>query len=264
MTNFIDTHAHLYLPAFDQDRRQVIQNAIDGQVAAMFLPNIDLESVASVLALHAEFPAHCFPMLGLHPCDVKENYMELLDGVEKILRQPPVKIWGIGETGTDAYWDSTFIKSQIESFERQIHWAKEFHLPVIIHSRNTLDLNIEIISRYQDGHLRGIFHCFGGEVTQAKRIMDLNFLLGVGGSVTYKKSTLAEVIKAIGLSHVVLETDAPFLAPVPYRGKRNESKYIIEVAKAVAQQMGLSLEEVAHATSQNACTLFGLDGQWVT
>jgi TatD DNase family protein len=221
----------------------------------MMLPNIDAQSIPGMLKLVKAYPGHCFPMIGLHPCSVKENHVEVLDQMEPELNSGGYI--GVGETGIDLFWDTTFKQQQIEAFERQIGWAKRFRLPVIIHSRESLDLTIEVIERHHDQDLKGIFHCFSGTQEQINRIEKLGFKVGIGGVVTFKKAGLAEMLTQIPLSMMVLETDAPYLAPVPYRGKRNEPSYLGLVGQKIADVLGMPLEEVARITSSNAESVYG-------
>ncbi|MBT8233152.1 MAG: TatD family hydrolase [Saprospiraceae bacterium] len=253
---YIDSHAHLYLEQFDEDIDVVINTAIKSEVKRIFLPNIDSTTIDRLHNLEASYPDNCFAMMGLHPCSVKENFETELSIVKHNLSQR--KYYGIGETGIDLYWDKTFREEQIYSFEQQIAWAKEFDLPVIIHSRDSLDLTIEIIAKHQDGKLKGIFHCFNGTVDQCKKVVDLNFMMGLGGVITFKKANLEEMVRFMPISNMVLETDAPYLAPTPYRGKRNESSYIPIVAEKVAQFKNMELYEVASSTTRNARDLFGI------
>ncbi|NNE15125.1 MAG: TatD family hydrolase [Saprospiraceae bacterium] len=253
---YIDSHAHLYLEQFDEDIDVVINTAIKSEVKRIFLPNIDSTTIERLHNLEASYPDNCFAMMGLHPCSVKENFETELSIVKHNLSQR--KYYGIGETGIDLYWDKTFREEQIYSFEQQIVWAKEFDLPVIIHSRDSLDLTIEIIAKHQDGKLKGIFHCFNGTVDQCKKVVDLNFMMGLGGVITFKKANLEEMVRFMPISNMVLETDAPYLAPTPYRGKRNESSYIPIVAEKVAQFKNMQLYEVASSTTRNARDLFGI------
>ena len=252
---WIDTHCHIYAAEFDPDRDEMLSRAISSGVTRMMMPNIDLESIAPMISLAESFPLHCIPMMGLHPCSVKDNYREVMDEIKTLLSSRPFR--GIGETGIDLYWDTTFMKEQIEAFEQQIAWAKEFDLPVIIHSRESLDLNIDIITRNQDGNLRGIFHCFSGTPDQVKQIADVGFKVGIGGVVTFKKAGLAELLPQMPLDMIVLETDSPYLAPAPHRGKRNEPSYILLVAHRVAESLDLPLEQVSKLTYDNAEAVFG-------
>ena len=256
--NWIDTHCHLYAAEFDQDRHEMIRRALDAGVQEMMLPNIDLESLPVLSSLVNEYPDHCKPMMGLHPCSVREDYNEILDQMNLEIRKGGFV--GVGETGIDLYWETKFRQIQIEAFEQQIGWAKELDLPVIIHSRESLELNIEIIRSHQDGTLRGIFHCFGGSLEQAMQISELGFKIGIGGVITYKKSGLPELLLQLPREMLVLETDAPYLSPVPYRGKRNETSYLPLIAEKVAQSLNISLTEVSQITSANAREVFRKKG----
>lgn len=255
---FIDTHAHLYLDAFLPDRDQIIKNALDVNVEKIILPNIDLNSLPLLLSLSNKYPSVCYPAIGLHPCDVKENFLEVLNQME--LYTMDDRFVAIGETGTDAYWDITYWEEQKLAFRTQLQWAIDYSKPVIIHSRESLEENIRIVREMQNGKLSGIFHCFGGTESQAKEIIDLGFYLGIGGTVSYKNNPLIQVLKSIGLSSVVLETDSPFLSPVPYRGKRNESSYIPIIGNFLAESLELDLKEIAKITTENAYKIFKLKG----
>lgn len=250
----IDTHAHLYVKQFDKDREVMLQRAIDNGVEQFYLPNIDSQSIESMLELEAKHPDKCFAMMGLHPCSVKENFEEELVIVEKWLKKRPFV--AVGEIGLDLHWDTTFFEQQKAAFRTQIQWAKELNIPIVIHSRKSTWEVIEIIRDEKDERLRGIFHCFGDNVEAANAIIDLGFYLGIGGVLTFKKSGLDKTMKNISLNHVVLETDSPYLAPTPYRGKRNESAYVRLVAQKLADVKGISLDEVAKITSENALKIF--------
>jgi TatD DNase family protein len=252
---WIDTHCHLYVAEFDEDRTEMVNRALNSGVQKMMLPNIDTQSIPGMWKLVNAYPGQCFPMIGLHPCSVKENFMEVLDQMETELQSQAYI--GVGETGVDLFWDTTFKNQQIEAFERQIGWAKKHHLPVIIHSRESQDLTIEVIERHYDQDLKGIFHCFSGNQEQIDRIEKLGFKVGIGGVVTFKKAGLEEMLSQIPLSMIVLETDSPYLAPVPYRGKRNEPSYLSLIGQKIAEVTGLSLEEVARITSANAEAVYG-------
>lgn len=254
----IDTHAHLYLPEFDDDRQEMLQRAKDAGVSEIYLPNIDSGSIKSMLALEKANPDLCHAMMGLHPCSVSENVEEELAIVKGWLERRTFS--AIGEIGTDHYWDVTHARAQERAFEQQILWAKDYGLPIVIHSRETLDLNIEIVGRHAGERLRGIFHCFTGTVEQGRQIIEMGFYLGIGGVVTFRNSGLAEVIAALPLDAIVLETDAPYLTPHPYRGKRNESAYTRLVAQKIAEVRGISIEEVSEATTRNARQVFGQAG----
>lgn len=250
----IDTHAHLYSSKFSADRKEMVQRAISAGVTKIYLPNIDSESIEAMLELEAEFPSNCFAMMGLHPCSVTADYKRELEVVEKYLSE---RKWaGIGETGIDLFWDKTFFQEQQVAFARQIEWAKDLDLPIIIHSRESNEPCIELVKAGQDGRLRGIFHCFSGDLDQAQRMIDLGFMLGIGGTVTYPKSPLPEILKQIPLEHIVLETDAPYLPPVPHRGKRNESAYVRLVAEMISEIKVLPLTTVIQTTTANAARVF--------
>lgn len=251
----IDTHCHLYLQEFDADRDAAIQRAEAAGVCAFYLPNIDSASLPAMLELEAQDPSRFLPMMGLHPCSVNEQVRQELNTMERQLSERSFA--AIGEIGLDFYWDQTHAAAQKEAFQLQINWAKDLHLPIVIHSRNAMQECIDLVRKNQDGSLKGVFHCFGGNNQEAQQIMDLGFLLGIGGVVTYKKSGLAELLKEIPLQSIVLETDAPYLAPVPYRGKRNEPCYLGTINAAVAQAQNIPQEEVARQTTENAMKLFG-------
>jgi len=248
--NYIDTHTHLFLPEFDTDRDQVIANAKNAGVEKVLLPNVDSGTILPLLDLVDKFPDFCFPMIGLHPTSVKENFEQELEMVESWLKKR--KFYAIGEIGIDLYWDKTFLKQQEEVFKYQIKLAKKYDLPIIIHARDSFDEIFNIVEREIDSSLKGIFHAFTGNLEQAKQIIDWGFFIGIGGIVTFKNSHLRDVIKKIDINHLVLETDSPYLAPVPYRGKRNESAYIQIVAQKIAEIKEISLDEVAQITTSNA------------
>ena len=251
----VDTHAHLYSNAFAADRHEMVQRALDAGVQQMLLPNIDVASIAGMLALEEAYPEHCFAMMGLHPCYVKDNYQEELAVVKSWLEKRSFP--AIGEIGIDLYWDKTFVREQEEAFLTQVEWAKQYDLPIVIHSRESMDLILELLQPVRHPRLRGIFHCFSGSVPQAEAAIEMGFLLGIGGVLTFKKSGLDAVLSEIELQHLVLETDAPYLAPTPFRGKRNESSYVVKVAEKLAEVKGVSTSEVASVTTQNALQLFG-------
>ena len=256
MHALIDTHAHLYSGKFDQDRPEMVRRAIAAGVIRMYLPNIDSESIGPMLDLEAAFPEYCFAMMGLHPSHVQPGTYETeLTLVEDWLGRRP---WaGVGETGIDLYWDKTTLDIQKIAFARQIEWAKDLNLPIIIHSRESNEECLELVEAGQDGRLRGIFHCFSGTPEQARRMTGLGFMLGVGGTLTYPKSGLQAVLRGVPLEHLVLETDAPYLPPAPHRGKRNESAFVCHVAELLAELKVLPLAEVARVTTANALRMFG-------
>jgi TatD DNase family protein len=252
----IDTHCHLYTKEFNEDIDVIIQQAKEAGVTKCYLPAIDKESIPSMIALTDKYPQNCFLMAGLHPCSVKENYMDEIEQVKLMLQQQ--KIYGIGETGLDFYWDKSYIKQQYEALEIQIQLAIEHNLPLILHTRDALNQTIEVIKKYKHTALRGIFHCFGGSLEQAKEIIKTGFYMGIGGIVTYKNAGVAEVLKHVDMKHLVLETDAPYLTPVPFRGKRNESSYLRYIVEKIAEVKNIPVEEVESITTLNAEKIFGV------
>ena len=251
---FIDTHTHLYSEEFNEDRTAAINTAINNSVTKLYLPNIDSNSIDGMLQLEKEFPDNCFAMMGLHPCSVKENYLDELTIVKKWLDKR--KFIALGEIGIDLYWDKTFITEQEIAFKKQIDWALEYNYSIVIHCRNAFDEIFTILQSYSKLP-KGIFHCFSGDVEQAQKILALkNFKLGIGGVVTFKNSGLDKVVETISIEDIVLETDSPYLAPMPYRGKRNESSYIPLIAKKVAELKNISIEEVENVTTNNANFIF--------
>ncbi len=254
---FIDTHTHLYLKNFDEDRDEMMQRAIDSDVRKFYLPNIDSSSIQNMIDLESQFPKQCFAMMGLHPCSVKENYKEELLMVKKWLEQRD--FCAIGEIGIDLYWDTTFLEEQKDAFRTQIRWAKELKRPIVIHARNSMDEILKIVEEENNENLKGIFHCYSGNLAQSEKILNFEgFLLGIGGVVTFKNSgkELRNIIEHIDLEHLVLETDAPYLSPSPYRGKRNESSYIPLIATKIAEIKGVEVQKVANITTNNAEKLF--------
>jgi TatD DNase family protein len=251
---FIDTHTHLYLSAFDEDRHEAVKRALQQGVQYILLPNIDSSSLEPMHRLCYAYPGNCFPMIGLHPTSVKENWKEELQIVEDNLSKG--HYCAIGEVGLDFYWDMTFRKEQEEVFRRQAALAVAYKLPLVIHSRKSMDEIIHIIREMNEPSLRGVFHCFSGSLEQAQSIIALNFKLGIGGVITFKNSKLGKTIQAVGIKHIVLETDSPFISPVPHRGKRNESAYIPLIAATVAEVYGLTVAKVAEITSETALQLF--------
>jgi|TARA_B100000959_G_scaffold221913_1_gene234798 TatD DNase family protein len=254
--NLMDTHTHLYLKHFKQDREKVIRKAITNGVDKMLLPNINSSTIKAMNKICADFPKNCFAMIGLHPCDVKhETYKKELKIVEDELKTG--NYIAIGEIGLDLYWEKRTLEIQKDTFEFQINLAKNHKLPIAIHVRESFKEAIEIVEKLNDKDLSGVFHCFTGSINDAKRIIGLgNFYLGIGGVLTFKNSGLDKTIEQIDLKHLILETDSPYLAPTPFRGKRNESKYIVHVAEKLAEVKGVSLEAIAEITSRNASTLF--------
>jgi TatD DNase family protein len=250
----IDTHTHLYAEQFDEDRIEAIERAKRRGIEKFFLPNIDRHSIQGMLDLEVAFPGQCFAMMGLHPCSVKADYKEELQIVDEWLQKR--EFCAVGEIGIDLYWDKTFYKEQVEAFRIQARWAKARNLPIVIHSRESIDILIELLQDMGEERPEGIFHCFTGNLEQAQKIIDLGFYLGIGGVLTFKNSGLDKVIKEVPLDYLVLETDSPYLAPTPYRGKRNESAYIFEVAQKLALTKEVSMKEVEEKTSENAEKIF--------
>lgn len=251
-----DTHTHLYSEAFDEDRNQAIQNAIDKGVRRFFIPAIDSTYTQSMLQLKKSFPDNVFLMTGLHPTHVKENFKEELRHVEEQLASRDY--FAVGEIGIDLYWDKTFLKQQQEAFRTQIQLAKKYKLPIVIHCRDAFNEVFDVLESEKGADLFGIFHCFTGTLEQAKKAISYNMKLGIGGIVTFKNGKIDTFLNQIDIKHVVLETDAPYLAPVPYRGKRNESLYILNVLEKVAIVYGISEEEVALVTTENSKEVFGV------
>jgi len=285
---FIDTHCHIDLDAFDQDRREVIARAIEAGVTKLVIPNIDASGIRHLVSVVAAYPDTCFPMIGLHPTSVKADYLEQMGVIEMELQKNRELYYAIGEIGIDLYWDKTFAREQEDVFVRQLELGLEFNLPVVIHTRNSMDIALEICTRFvkknadykivnkgrnkeqetrnkeqeignkQPETLRGVFHCFSGNLQQANQAIDLGFKLGIGGVVTFKNSGLQQVVGAIPLEHLFLETDAPFLAPVPFRGQRNEPAYIPYIAEKIAELKKITVEEVAVTTTKSALEMFGI------
>ena len=255
---FIDTHSHLYSSQFDEDRTQAINDAISAGVSTILLPNISSEYTKGMLEVCGEFPENCFPMMGLHPCDVNEDNIEgELIHVEHELAKG--KYIAVGEIGLDLYWDKTKLEIQKKAFIHQIELAKKYKLPIAIHVRDSFAEAIEIIEKLNDESLSGVFHCFTGRVEDAQRVINLgDFYLGIGGVLTFKNSGLDKTIAKIELQNLILETDAPYLAPAPFRGKRNESKYIVNIAEKLAEVQQIDIDHVARITTLNAKKLFGL------
>lgn len=254
----IDTHSHIYGPEFDEDRDLVVERARQAGVEAILLPNINADSVLPMLELCRAYPQFCFPMIGLHPEDVREDYQTRLAEMEDLLEKPH-SFLAIGEVGLDFYWDDTFRKQQIEALERQVCWARDNNLPLVIHCRSAHRELVEVMERHRADNLSGIFHCFGGTCEEAAELLSFDgFVLGIGGVLTYKKSTLPEVLKTVPLERVVMETDSPYLAPVPHRGKRNESAYVVYVAQRLAEVFGCDVSVVDNVTTSTAKRLFGL------
>jgi TatD DNase family protein len=252
--HMIDTHAHTYLPQFDKDMEEVVTRMRDCNVYKVYLPNIDVNSIARLKSLSANYPDIFLPMMGLHPCSVKGDYKDQLSIIREELYNGGYL--AVGEIGIDLYWDKTFVKEQEETYREQIFWAEDLNLPYVVHSRDSLDSTIGISSEMQNGTHRGIFHCFNGTLEQAKKIIDIGFLMGIGGVVTFKNGGVDKVVADIPLKHLVLETDAPYLSPAPFRGKRNEPSYLTFIVDKIAGIKGISKEEVIEVTTRNAMNLF--------
>ncbi|GAB3646876.1 TatD family hydrolase [Echinicola sediminis] len=251
---FIDTHAHIYSKKYDSDRDEVIERCKENGVGTIYMPNVDVESIDAMLEAEHRYPDVCIPMMGLHPCDVDKDFEKQLYIMEDWLSKR--HFCAIGEIGTDLYWDKTKFELQKEALKIQVGWAKEKELPIVLHCRESIDETIGLIREMNDDRLTGIFHCFTGTVEQAKEIIEMGFLLGIGGVSTFKNGGLDKVLPEIGLDHLVLETDGPYLAPVPYRGKRNSPEYIPIIAERVGDLTENTLEKVAEITNLNANKVF--------
>ncbi|MDB4334896.1 TatD family hydrolase [bacterium] len=255
--NLIDTHTHIYLDDFDDDRDDMIQRALEQGVEKLLLPNIDEESIDGMLQLENQFPNQCFPMMGLHPTSVNENYKKKLDVIRAWLQRR--KFCAIGEIGIDLYWDKTFLNEQKDAFSEQILLAIDYNLPIVIHARDSFNEIFEVLDSHANDKLKGVFHSFGGSIDQAEKALSYKgFKLGINGVVTFKNSGLDKVIEQLSLSDLVLETDAPYLTPTPFRGKRNEPAYLSYIVDKLSEIYGVSKEDVANVTTQNAKALFNL------
>ena len=252
----IDTHSHIYLPEFATDKPVMLERAEKEGVKKILLPAIDSSSHEAMLRLEEEKPSAYLSMMGVHPCSVKEDYQEELKIAKDYHEKRPFK--AVGEIGLDFYWDKTFSAQQYAAFHEQIEWALHFNIPIAIHSRNSTDECIKVVTEHQQGKLKGVFHCFSGDATQAQQVIDLGFYLGIGGVVTFINSGLDKVMEAVDLKNIVLETDAPYLAPVPFRGKRNEPAYLKYVVEKIASIKNITIDEVAEITTVNAEELFSL------
>jgi TatD DNase family protein len=254
MSFWIDSHAHIYLKEFDHDRSEMLLRCRDAQVDQIYMPNIDHTSIDDMLEVEVANPTQCIAMMGLHPCSVKKDFEKELYRVEDWLSKR--KFAAIGEMGTDLYWDKTFWVQQQQAFDIQAAWAKQYELPLVIHCRESIDETIALVEKNHDSKLRGVFHCFTGSIEQAKKITSLGFYLGLGGVATFKNGGMDKVIPGLDSNFLLLETDSPYLSPVPYRGKRNEPSYIPIIAERIASLKGISIEELKMATSENARKLF--------
>lgn len=255
---FTDTHTHIYSEEFDADRETMMNRALAENVSTIFLPAIDSQYHEKMLHAVAQFPQTCFPMMGLHPTSVKSDYASELKIVENYLSDESKRFYAIGEIGIDLYWDKTYATEQEQAFNFQLEMAVRYNLPVVIHTRNSMDVVFDILEKRHDRLLRGIFHCFGGNIKQATRAINLGFLLGIGGVITYKNSGLQQVVENVGLENLVLETDAPWLTPVPHRESRNEPSYIPIIALKIAEIKNVTIQQVAETTTANAMSLFRL------
>ncbi|MNS20052.1 putative deoxyribonuclease YjjV [compost metagenome] len=251
-----DTHTHLYSEEFDQDRKEMIQRAIDAGVSRFFIPAIDSSCTDVMYELEKDYPDHVFLMMGLHPTYVKDNYLEELKHVENELAKR--KFYAIGEIGIDLYWDKTHLKEQQIAFKKQIQLAKQYKLPIVIHCREAFDEIFEILEEEKSDDLFGIFHCFSGTYEQALQAISYNMKLGIGGVVTFKNGKIDQFLHQIDLKHIVLETDSPYLAPIPFRGKRNESSYLVNIVSKLSQIYQLSENEIAERTTENSKAVFGI------
>lgn len=255
----IDTHCHLYLEEFQDDIDEVLQRAKENNVTHFLLPNIDADSIAPLYRL-CEKNASCLPMMGLHPCYIKNDHEKTLKRIEKELFASPEKFIAVGEIGLDYYWDKTYIQAQKNAFRRQLQWAKELDLPVSMHTRDSFDDAFDIVrEEARDGKLRGVFHCFSGNGDDARKVIDIGFYMGIGGVVTFKNGGLDKALVGLNAANLVLETDAPYLAPVPYRGKRNESAYLTHIVAKLAEVLGDTVQNVANETTENARKLFRIN-----
>ncbi len=251
-----DTHTHLYLQEFDHDRNDVIKKAVLNGVVKLLMPNIDINTTDKMLEIAGKYKNTCYPMIGLHPTSVKEDYLSQLESLETFSTQH--KFIAVGEIGIDLYWDETYIKEQMEAFKRQIDFALRSELPIVIHSRESFPEIFSVLDGYKNNTPRGVFHAFSGSVKDAEKAVTMGFKLGIGGPLTFKNSNLDKIVEEIGIKHIILETDSPYLAPVPYRGKRNESSYICIINKRLAEIFGITEEESAYITFNNSCRLFNI------
>ncbi|MDL2228301.1 TatD family hydrolase [Bacteroidales bacterium OttesenSCG-928-K03] len=258
MITFTDTHSHIFIEDFDDDRAEMIKNIVDAGIIKMILPNIDKDSIHQLKSTLCDYPEYCFGAMGLHPTSVKEDYKEQLQAIEEELFLNKDKYIAIGEIGLDLYWEKTYFEQQVEVLRKQFDWALELKLPIIIHSRKSEDHIINIIRDKKYSDLRGVFHCWPGSKEQTKRVLDLGFYLGIGGVVTYKNSSLPELLQDVNIESILLETDSPYLSPVPFRGKRNDSRNILLIAEKVSETKGVSMEHLSEVTNANVKKLFGI------
>lgn len=257
--SLVDTHTHLYYTENQEDLANQLERCRANDVDYLILPNVDIHSVASVFKLQEAYPDRCFAMMGLHPCSVKEDYQEQLEIIGEHIHGGEHRLYAIGEIGLDLYWDASTLPQQQDAFRRQVAWAKDLGLPVSIHCREAYNELFSLLDEVQDGRLTGVLHCFTGTEEQAWHLINMGLHLGIGGVVTFKNAGLDRVVEKLPLAHLVLETDSPYLAPTPYRGKPNESSYLLHIAEKVADLQGVSLEEVSKVTTATAKRIFGLD-----
>lgn len=250
----IDSHIHLYSKAFKADQKILIEQARQQNIKKFLLPNIDLSTINDMISLCQKYPKICHPMIGLHPCSVKNDYLTVLEELKKQINS--ANFIAIGEIGIDLYWDKTFIEEQKQAFRTQIHWAKKYKLPIVVHCRNSFDEIYKILKEEADNNLHGVLHCFSGDLEQAKKIIDLNFFLGIGGVLTFKNSGLELVIKKIPIEKIIIETDGPYLAPTPYRGKRNDPKYLSLIAMKLCDIKNISMSKLTNQLYKNTNSLF--------
>jgi len=256
---WIDTHAHIYSEEFSCDANDMLSRCEENNVKKIFMPNIDHTSIDAMMEVESKNPNRCYPMMGLHPCSVKKDFEKELYLVEDWLNKR--KFAAVGEMGTDLYWDKTFWKEQQEAFKIQVQWAKKRQLPLVIHCRESIDETIALLEPLVDGNLTGIFHCFSGSLEQAKKMIEMNFYLGIGGVITFKNGGLDKVLPDIDVHRMVLETDSPYLAPVPHRGKRNEPSYLTLIAQKICELKKMKLSELQKITTENALKIFNIQEQ---
>jgi TatD DNase family protein len=250
----IDTHTHLYLPEFDNDRDEVVKRAVNNDIVKLLMPNIDIHSIDALIYTENRYPAICHSMIGLHPTSVKEDYLQQLIEIEEYISNH--KFVAVGEIGIDLYWDKTFIGEQIIAFRKQVSLALDLNLPVVIHSREAFNEIFSVLDEFKDSGLKGVFHAFSGDTEIAEKIIGMGFRLGIGGIVTFKNSGLDKVVKSAGIGNLVLETDSPYLAPAPHRGRRNESSYICIINRKLSEIFNIDTEKAASVTSGNSKELF--------
>jgi len=251
---FVDSHAHIYSDQFKEDRQALMEKSLEAGVKKIYMPNVDHESIEPMLEMEENYKGTCIPMMGLHPCNVKKHFEKNLYEVEDWLKRR--KFAAVGEIGIDLYWDTSLQAEQEEAFKIQVGFAKQHNLPIVIHCRNSFRETIELLKKIKSDNQKGIFHCFSGTADEAKEVIEIGFYLGIGGVVTFKNGGLDKVLPHVGMEHIVLETDCPYLAPVPYRGKRNEPSYIPIIAEKIAAIKNITIEQVAEATTTNTQQLF--------